>query len=171
MRKTPQKTDQKLRSAQAKAKMLRALHAEWRKVSAGLASELPEREARLGWTNAHLRRARGPVESWSELTAGEAKYLLRQMREESGDAPAYRAALIATLAARLFGANWDEMLAARLRQRFQTVRAQDLSPSQARAEIEELISRIARAEGVPAGRIRAQCAGRAAKKSEDERRC
>jgi len=35
-----------------------ALHAEWRKLSPGLGSELPERETRLAWTNAELTQRR-----------------------------------------------------------------------------------------------------------------
>jgi hypothetical protein len=127
---------------------LRALHAEWCKLSASLPSEEDERTVRINWTNAALveRRTKKlqPVASWSELTHGQAKYLLAKMREQSGDGPAYRARLLGEMAAELWGSDWDQWLATRLKQRFGVVRATDLSVQDARAMREELRSRIGR---------------------------
>ena len=131
----------------------RALFAEWKKVSVSLAGEGTEREARLAWSNRLLHPKRidarkSDITSWSELTMGEARYLLRQAREQSGDGPAYRAGLIARLAVELFGADWDAMLRARLLDRFRVPNPQRLLPNEARAEIEELLSRIARRDEI-----------------------
>jgi len=196
------------------APLLKALHAEWRKLSPNLAiepleGETPkdaERRVRLEWTNARIKRgsrsrseregiaSRGkpptpesrianrdsegkptPIVSWSDLSQGEAKRLLKLMREESGDGPAYRAQFIARLAVDLWGSDWDSFLGERLRDRFHVNRAQDLTPREARAMIEELKSRAERGkeaatsaaprkpEAVPAP------AGQQARRSEEER--
>lgn len=147
-------------------RLLKALHAEWRKLSPGLAIEPsgdraidPEREARLIWTNQALggrRKAKIEVRSWKELTQGQARYLLRRMREESGDGPAYRAQLIARLAVELFGPGWAQFLLARLFERFRTPKPESLTPAEAHAEIEELASRIARRDGVGIEEVRAR---------------
>jgi hypothetical protein len=141
------------------------LHAEWRKLSPTLnyegrsgESEVEtgdglEREARLWWTNLQLQR-RGrqgaPIRSWNDLTAHEARRLLKMMREESGSGPAYRGQLIARLAVELWGSDWDSILRERLQQRFGVNRLDELTPRQARAMIEELKSRLARVTN-PAG--------------------
>jgi hypothetical protein len=142
-----------------KPETLRGLHAEWRKLSPSLGSELPEREARLAWTNEKLQWApgKGPViTSWSGLTEGQARRLLKIMREESGDGPEYRATLIATLACEFFGAEWDRYLREDLIKRFHTSYPQSLTPAEAHAEIEELVSRIARRVGVEIEEVRAR---------------
>lgn len=169
------RTEQRTRR-QLPASLLKGLHAEWRKLSPGLSSELPEREARLAWTNEQLcawHRSQGgrwvtidgrrvlvtdtpPIQSWSALTQGQAMYLLKRMREESGSAPDYRGMLIARLAEDLFGAEWDAMLAERLHVRFQIKDSLRLTPAQAHAEIEELMSRIARRDGIEIEAVRAK---------------
>jgi hypothetical protein len=143
---------------------LKALHAEWRKLSPGLASDLPERDLRMQWTNQKFEQHRSPVvlraqpviTSWSELTEGQARYLLQVMKEESGSAPDYRGMLIARLAQDLFGAEWDRLLSERLYMRFEKRRAAELTPAEAHAEIEELLSRIARRDGLEIEAVRAK---------------
>lgn len=142
-----------------------AMFAEWKKLSPGVDFEGTEREARIWWANerlaaAHRRDAEGAdLKSWSELKEGEARFLLKKMREESGDGPAYRAQLIARMAQELFGAAWDRLLADRLRARFQKYRAEDLTPAEAHAEMEELLSRIARRDGIGIEEARARFNG------------
>jgi hypothetical protein len=148
-----------------KVETLRALHAEWRKVSPGLSyqpsavsAQEAERETRLWWTNEQFHRGGSrtarTITSWNELKPGEAKFLLKLMREESGDGSAYRAMLIAKLAVDLFGADWDHILRDRLMQRFRHPTPHTLLPSEAHAEIEELLSRIARRDGVGVEEVR-----------------
>jgi hypothetical protein len=152
-----------------KPELLRALHAEWRKLSPNLTiepldGETPaqaERRVRLAWTNQHLHpkrldRGRADIASWNELSQNEARFLLKKMREESGDGPAYRATLIARLAVELFGLGWDCILAQRLSQRFRVFRPQLLEPHQAHEMIEELLSRIARRDEVEIEEVRAR---------------
>ncbi len=139
--------------------LLRALHAEWRKLSPNLAApseEMTERELRIWWTNEKLGavNSESRIASWGELKPGEAKFLIKCMREESGDGPAYRARMIAQLAQELFGAPWDRMLSDRLRARFQKYRADELTPREAHSEIEELLSRIARRDGCEIEEVR-----------------
>jgi hypothetical protein len=127
------------------------MFAEWRKLSPGLAFEGTEREARLEYARAHIQRfARSGAApaSWSDLTEREAQHLLKSMREESGDGPAYRARLIARLGQELFGAPWDRLLADRVAARFRVHRLEDLTPRQAHEFIEELLSRIARRDAI-----------------------
>ncbi len=131
------------------SELLKALYAEWRKLSPSIEIEGDERTVRLAWTNQTLQgRGNGrkfkPIETWKDLAAGQARYLVRRMREASGSGPSYRANLIARLAAELWGADWDRFLATRLQDRFGVVRAQDLEPRDARAMIEELKSRVER---------------------------
>lgn len=153
-----------------RASTLRALHAEWRKFSPSFASELPEREARLEWTNRTInQRSRSKAErasiqiqvsSWNDLSEGQGKYLLRRMRAESGDAAAWRANLIARLAVELWGPDWDEFLHQRLRDRFRVGRPGDLSPRDGRAMVEELASRVARRDQVSIESVRELFSGR-----------
>lgn len=176
---------------------LRALHAEWRKLSPNLASEplegetpaQAERRVRLAWTNQTLKgrsqksgvrsrnetrvrslesrvscpESRIPISSWSHLTIGEAKYLLRKMREESGSNAAWRALKLAEIAAELFGPDWQGILRERLVQRFRVPSPESLAPNEAHAEIEELLSRIARRDGADIETMRRRFFG---KKSE-----
>jgi len=139
--------------------MMRALFAEWRKVSPGLGWDCDEREARLRYANETLRNRR-QITSWSQLTRGEQKALLRKMREDSGSVAEYRAILIGRLAAGLFGAAWERLLVERLKMRFQIGDLRSLTPSQAHAEIEELMSRIARRDGVEISVVRERFASR-----------
>src|SRR5690348_12524162 len=151
--------------------LLKALHAEWRKLSPNLTApneEMTERELRIWYANEKLGRkadsspsarndgARAPIASWNDLAPNEARHLLTCMREESGDGPAYRAQLIARLAQELFGAPWDRMLGDRLRARFQKSKAADLTPREAHSEIEELLSRVARSKGEDIEAVRAR---------------
>jgi len=153
------------------AHLLRALHAEWRKMSPNLAIEPMEGEApaqaerrvRIEWSRRVLHAKRldsglRDIESWNDLKPGEAKRLLKVMREESGDGPAYRGMLIARLAVELFGSDWNEVLRERLLQRFRAPSPQHLTPSEAHAEIEELLSRIARRDGSEIEEVRARFA-------------
>lgn len=148
--------------------LLKALHAEWRKLSPMLTApneEMSEREMRIWYANQklHARRLdRGipDLASWSELTPNEARHLLTCMREESGDGPAYRAMLIARMAQDLFGTAWDRLLQDRLRARFMKFKAEDLTPAEAHAEMEELLSRIARRDGIEIEEARGRFSGR-----------
>jgi len=157
-----------------KPELLKALHAEWRKLSPNLALEplegetpkAAERRVRLAWTKEKLKGRKSKVESWNELTQNEARFLLKKMREESGDGPAYRATLIARLAVELFGSDWDAILRARLIQRFRVPSPESLAPNEAHAEIEELVSRIARRDGVEIEEVRARLAPRRKSKVE-----
>ena len=146
----------------ARQRALRACFAEWRELSPNLGIEprddetpqAAERRVRLAWTSEQLKSRKLKVESWNELTQNEARFLLKIMREESGDGPAYRGTVIARLAVELFGADWEAILRERLRQRFQCFQPSALSPQQAHAEIEELLSRIARRDGVEIEAVR-----------------
>jgi hypothetical protein len=131
----------------------RALRAEWAKFSPQLLWECTEDEARHRWSSEVLHR---PVSSWATLTYGEANRLLRALKEASGSNAAYRAQLIARLAVELFGSDWDAILRERLFQRFQVASPESLAPNQAHAEIEELVSRIARRDGVEIEQVRAR---------------
>lgn len=129
-----------------------------------------DRGFRLTWTNQVLGRTtpdsppqprrgsaeRGVVASWNDLSENQARYLLRKMREESGDGAAYRARLIVFAARDLFGAEWDQLLSARLEDRWHVFTPDKLTPAQAHAEIEELLSRIARRDDVPIDELRAK---------------
>jgi hypothetical protein len=150
---------------------LKALHAEWKKLSAGLASELPERELRIQWTNQRLHKRRlnqlkPDITSWSELTEGEARYLLKLMKEESGSAPDYRGMLICKLAQELFGQPWFAALTERLSTRFRKRAPADLAPAEAHAEIEELMSRIARRDGIEIEAVRARFSPQRAQRAQ-----
>jgi hypothetical protein len=159
-----------------KRQFLPALHAEWRKFSLNLAGpeELDERGLRLWWATEELRkyyRAKGGrfaridgrtvfikcddivVSSWKGLNKFEARYLVKVMREETGEAAAYRAGLIERIARELWGdGRWGSELIARLHDRFPQVPSpKSLDPSQAHALIEELLSRLARKEIAMAG--------------------
>jgi hypothetical protein len=76
------------------------------------------------------------------------------MKERSGSNAAYRATLIGRLAVELFGADWDAILRERLIQRFRVPRPESLAPNEAHAEIEELMSRLARRDGVGIEEVR-----------------
>jgi hypothetical protein len=132
---------------------MKALFAEWRKISPSLGWSCSEREARLRYASEALHRE---VCSWSDLKRGEQKALLRRMREASGSDAEYRAMLIARLAMELFGAAWERLLAERLKMRFQIGDVSLLTPIQAHAEIEELMSRIARRDGAEIEAVRAR---------------
>ena len=54
-----------------------------------------------------------------------------------------RPKIVMTLAADLFGPDWQEALRSRLLERFHVSEPTDLTPAQARSEIEALISRLA----------------------------
>lgn len=144
------------------AHLLNALHAEWRKLSPNLAiepleGETPaeaERRARLAWTNEQLKSRKLKVESWNELSQNEARFLLKKMQEESGSNAAYRATLIACLAAELFGRGWDAVLRERLGERFQLSTLNSLTSMQAHSMIEEFLSRIARRDGAEIEEVR-----------------
>jgi len=129
----------------------RALRAEWAKFSPGLDGEGSEDDLRHGWSSEILHR---PVVTWRDLTYGEAKALLRELKERSGSNAAYRAQLIARLAVELWGGSsgstggWDAFLRERLRERFRLSTLDSLAPAQAHELIEELLSRIARRDGV-----------------------
>jgi hypothetical protein len=154
------------------AHLLKALHAEWRKMSPNVEFRVEGRElkpgeeerlARLAWTNSALvTRHSSLVTSWSQLTQGQAKYLLKKMREESGSNAGWRALKLAEIAAELFGPDWNQVLAERLSQRFRVSRPQDLTPREFWAEVEELLSRIARRDGVGIEIMRARFAGQKA---------
>ncbi len=138
----------------AKRRALAGLFAEWRNYSASLDSELPERELRLEVANQVLRpqsalgKRPEAITSWSSLTVGELKRLRRWLSESSGSAADFRGALIGKFAVELWGADWSALLEARLEERFRTRRVLALSPVEARSMIEELVSRIARRDGV-----------------------
>jgi len=157
---------------------LRALHAEWHKLAPQVAiAGLTERECRMYWTNEKLgvrsqesgsrkglnpkSRILNPISSWNDLTDGQAKFLLKQMREQSGDGPQYRAVLIAKLACEFWGPrDWDMALRQDLARRFKTPYPQSLTPAEAHAAIEELTSRIARRDGVEIEVVRGKFSGK-----------
>ena len=127
---------------------LRGLWAEFRKLPAAMRTDA----ARYAWSSDQLRR---PVTTWKTLTAGEIKRLTRAAKEESGSGPGYRAVLIAKLACEFWGPqNWDGCLREDLQRRWHTPYPQSLAPSEARATIEELVSRIARRDGVSLEKVR-----------------
>jgi hypothetical protein len=152
---------------------LRALHAEWRKLSPNLAIEplegetpkAAERRVRLAWTSEQLKSRKVKVESWNALTQNEARFLLKKMREESGSNAAYRASLIARLAVELFGHDWNNIVRERLGERFQLSTLNSLTAAQAHSMIEELLSRIARRDGVEIEEVRARFRSAAAGKT------
>jgi hypothetical protein len=140
-----------------KPQTLKAMHAEWRKLSAGLACEpaegetqkQAERSVRLDWTNVKLKKPQGFFTSWNQLTEGQARRLIKLMREESGDGARYRAMRIAELACELWGGRqWDDFLCTCLGERFHVGDPRELSPDQAHIIMEELQSRIARRDGL-----------------------
>ena len=125
------------------AQLLRALHAEWRKLS----PNLDERDLRLHWTNEQFGfGAKGVfITSWSQLTQGQAKFLLKKLRAALGISPLND--YIARAAVRLFGSDWNMALAERIGQRFHRgPEIQALEFWQKKALFEELVGRIARAD-------------------------
>ena len=142
-----------------KASRLGGLFAEFKKLSPSLGYEGTEDEARHHWASEKLKKE---IKSWKELKSGEIRYLIKQAQEESGDGPAYRALLIARIAAELFGADWDGILRERLMERFRLPTPEALLPAQAHAEIEELLSRMARRDGVDIEAVRARFGSAAA---------
>lgn len=141
--------------------LLKALHAEWRKFSPGLQGSDewqvtsdepdPERALRLAWTNqvlqSKIQNLKSKIESWSELTVGQARYLLKKMRAELGESPLND--YIARAALRLFGSGWNEALAERIGQRFHRgPEIQALEFWQKKALFEELVGRMARQDQV-----------------------
>lgn len=167
-----------------KPKTLKALMAEWSKLSPNIAAEPREgespkeceRRVRIEWATERLKGRRSNVESFNVLTDAEAKFLIRCAREESGDGPAYRAKLIALAAAELWprlatgdsGPGWDEMLRERCMQRFRVARPELLAPNEARVLLEELISRIARDRGEEIRAVRERLRNRALDKSRQK---
>lgn len=139
-----------------KSVLLRAMFAEWRKLAPGL--DYPgietDDEARKVWTRAALRKPN--LQSWKELSVGECRRLLKLMKEASGEGPEYRALLICSLAQDLFGAPWERLLGEQIYLRFGIRDLTDLAPGDARAEIEELLSRIARRDGIGIEEVRAR---------------
>jgi len=131
----------------------RALRAEWAKFSPELGWECSEDEARHRWSSEVLHR---PVTTWATLTYGEANRLLHALKEASGSNAAWRALKLGELAAELFGGQWHAILRERLMQRFRVLSPESLAPNEAHAEIEELISRIARRDGVEIEEVRAR---------------
>lgn len=131
----------------------RALFAEWRKVAPELdyPSVETDDEARHIFTKGVLGAAQ---DSWKRLTENQGKRLLKAMRERSGSAPNYRNLLIVKLAQDLFGPAWDRLLVERLSVRFKIRDLRELRPRDARAEIEELLSRISRRDGVSVDVVR-----------------
>ena len=129
----------------------RALRAEWAKFSPELGWECSEDEARHRWSTEVLHR---PVTTWATLTYGEANRLLHALKEASGSNAAWRALKLGELAAELFGGKWDAILRERLMQRFRVLSPESLVPNEAHAEIEELVSRIARRDGVEIEEVR-----------------
>ena len=129
---------------------LAGLWAEFRKLPAEMRGD----DARYTWSSDQLHR---PVTTWKTLTAGEIKRLVKAAREESGSGPGYRSMLIAKLACEFWGPqNWDSCLREDLQRRWHTPYPQSLSPKEARAQIEELVSRIARRDGVEMEEVRAR---------------
>ncbi len=152
--------------------MLRGLHAEWHRFAPGLAGpeDLDERGMRLWWANQELAKfykARGgrfvringrnvfmsidahPILSWKDLRPYEAKHLLQVLREETGEAAAYRIGLMHWLTMELAGDPWYPNL--RADARFGSNDLRKLSPRQHKALIEELFSQLARKEIAQAG--------------------
>ena len=135
----------------------RALRAEWAKFSPELLWECSEDDARHRWSSEILHR---PVTTWATLTYGEANRLLHALKEASGSNASYRAQMIARLAVELFGSDWDAILRERLLQRFRVPSPESLAPNEAHAEIEELVSRIARRDGVEIEEVRKRVKGK-----------
>jgi hypothetical protein len=132
------------------AQLLRALHAEWRKLSPNLSiepaeGEMPaqaERRVRLQWSNQQFKGRKQEIESWNELTANQAKFLLKKMRAASGNTPLND--YVPEAAIELWAGDWDQFLAVRLGERFGVHRISELEPHQKAAMFEEICSRIAR---------------------------
>jgi len=135
----------------------RALRAEWAKFSPELGWECSEDEARHRWSSEVLHR---PVTTWAMLTYGEANRLLHALKEASGSNAAWRALKLGELAAELFGGQWHAILRERLMQRFRVLSPESLVPNEAHAEIEELVSRIARWDGVGIEEVRKRVKGK-----------
>jgi hypothetical protein len=149
--------DQKSAIVNCKSSILRALHAEWHKFFEAHPppTEMDERAWRLAWTNKELRhKQQRLIESWNQLSPGQMRYLLKGLREASGDGANYRAVLIARLACEFFGPTWDRDLAEDLERRWRVRDPRRLTPAQAHAEIEELLSRIARRDAVGIEEVR-----------------
>lgn len=147
------------------ARLRNALFAEWSKFSPTLAWDCTEREARLRFANEvlfprHPTPDTWPLKSWNDLTSGQAKRLLREMKERSGSNAAWRALKLAEVAAELFGPDWNAIVQERLWQRFRAPSPQHLAPREFWAEVEELLSRLARQRGEEIETIRARLFGK-----------
>ena len=94
------------------------------------------------------------------MTYGEANRLLYALKEASGSNAAWRALKLGELAAELFGGQWHAILRERLMQRFRVPSPESLAPNEAHAEIEELVSRIARRDGVGIEEVRKRVKGK-----------
>jgi hypothetical protein len=166
------------------AALRRRLFGLCKEISASLAHEGDERQARIEYTNRALARiatagsvavgsslekqtptapksCRGyqPVSSWRELTPRLARALLRQMQLDLGRDPAARRNfLIGKLAAELFGSDWDRALHERLAGRpyFHYGSLSELDGRKAHGLIEEFISRLARRDGTSVETVRAR---------------
>jgi hypothetical protein len=159
----PAQAGRESRRISARQRALRGCFAEWRNFSPQLDWECTDREARLRFANEVLAtRHSSLVTSWGELTTGQAKRLQREMKERSGSNAAYRASLIARLAVELFGHDWNNIVRERLGERFQLSTLNSLTAAQAHSMIEELLSRLARREGIEIEEVRARFARRKA---------
>ena len=138
---------------------LSGIHALWHLIDAGRGDDRDSRTARLEYCSAILAR---PVSSAKDLSIEEAQTVLKAMREEVGQewkarggggrrAQALRhpkvsgaeQTKIGELAVDLWGERWNELLSARLLERFRVASPRSLTPSQARSIIEEMLARIA----------------------------
>ena len=157
-----------------RGKLRAGLFAEWRGYSAGLAGpeELTDDELRIWWANEQLRKLYAKqggrwaridgknvfikcddkmISSWKDLNEYELRHLPKVIREETGEAAAYRADLIERIARELAEPG-DATGQIRCQTRFGVSDLRKLAPADAHALIEELLSRLARKELAMAGR-------------------
>jgi hypothetical protein len=95
--------------------------------------------------------------SWSKLSREEMGGLAHAMRVDLERTTAHQrgGVIIGKLAVELFGSAWDRMLSDRLQQRWRKSKPGYLTPGELHAEIEELMSRVARMRGVEIEVVRA----------------
>lgn len=103
----------------------------------------PERAARLRYANDKLGFH---VTSWNGLSRSAAGKLIAAMRADLGrrNLPSRAQKMILALAVELWPEHWDAALRDRIGVRFRVGKVEDLTPSDAHALIDELLSRIAR---------------------------
>ena len=154
---------------------LKAIHAQWRKIDAGRADDRDSRTARIEFMERVVLR---PIASAKDLSSDEALRVISAMREETGEE--FRAVgrrshvagrkgssqsttyhllpTIGAMAVELWGERWQDLLNARVQERFKlpSAAASSLLPSQGRQLVEELLQRLAVAE---IRRLRAQFGG------------